>query len=73
MKIKKKKEISEEIRKVKEGKWNIHTWANAREGVGVSNNRPEVEAIDGPKKRKKCETEFVESSSVLHRFFLRQT
>jgi len=48
----------------------VHTGANAREGMRVTNDRPEVEAINGPKKRKKCESEFVESSCVFHRFFL---
>jgi len=59
-------EIEEEMRKG--GK--VHTGANAREGMRVTNDRPEVEAINGPKKRKKCESEFVESSCVFHRFFL---
>ena len=42
------------------------TGANAREGVGVAKDGPEVEAIDGPKEREKSEAESVEPASVAH-------
>ena len=53
-------------------KKEIRTGANAREGVGVAEDGPEVEAIDGPKQRKKCEPELVEPPRVAHRLFLRE-
>jgi hypothetical protein len=40
------------------------TRANAREGARIEENRPEVEAIDRPKPRQECESEFVKSASV---------
>ena len=46
---------------------------NARERSGVTENRPEVEAIDGPEQRKKEESEVVKSAGVTDSLFLRKT
>lgn len=50
-----------------------HTVANAREGVGMAENRPEVETIEGPKQRKEGETELVEFAGIAECVFLRET
>jgi len=47
------------------------TGANAREGARVAENRPEVEAIDGPKPRQHREAEPVEPPCVFHRLIFR--
>ncbi|KAF7128985.1 hypothetical protein RHSIM_Rhsim10G0133400 [Rhododendron simsii] len=48
------------------------TAAKEGEGMGVAEDGPEVEAIDGPKKRKEKESQLEEPSGVSSRFFLRQ-
>jgi hypothetical protein len=47
------------------------TAANGRERARVTENGPEVEAIEGPKPRQHCESELVEPPRVSHRIFLR--
>jgi hypothetical protein len=43
-----------------------------REGAGVPENGPEVEAIHGPKPGQHCKSELVESPRVAQRIFLRE-
>ncbi|KAK9011399.1 hypothetical protein V6N11_044250 [Hibiscus sabdariffa] len=50
----------------------VITGAKAREGARVTENGPEVEAINGPKQRQKRIAELVEPPSVGQGFFLRQ-
>lgn len=45
-------------------KLGYDTWANAREGVRMAKNGPEVEAIDGPEERQKNEAEIVKPPRV---------
>ena len=47
------------------------TIADLRESARVTENRPEVEAIDSPEPGQESESELVESASVIHRRFLR--
>lgn len=60
---------SEREREERDGQ---HTVVNTREGAGVAESGPEVEAVEGPKPGEQSEPELVESTSVAHRVFLRE-